>query len=470
MNDIESFFWYDLETFGINPTYDRIAQFAGQRTDTDLNPIGDPVVLYCRLSADYLPDPGACLVTGITPQEVKKKGIPESEFIETINRLFSQPGTCVTGFNSIRFDDEFIRNALYRNFLDPYEREWKNGCTRWDVLDLMRACHDFRPQGIKWPVSPRTGNPVFKLTELTSANNIDQTGAHDAMVDVNATIAVARLVKENQPRLFEHYLGLRTKNGVKNQLRLQEEMHALLYTCASFINPRGCTSMICAISPKVDQDNSIWCFDLSKDPSLLLSNEGNKIYKTPGLFKLAINKSPFIADTNTLKDEDYDRLGIDKNLCMNHLNVLKTIKDRVVKVLSDIPAPEYKTPEDPDYQIYSGFFTDSDKQLFNVIRRTPPEQRLSLNLQFTDPRCKTMLWRHVCRNYPEVLSDEQMKEFKSFAASRIMCPPSDSINDFYFVPRKIEEKLENPAIRVKDKAVLVCLRDYFVSLKQFLGI
>ena len=144
----ESFFWYDLETFGLNPSYDRIAQFAGQRTDLDLNPIGDPVILYCKLSADYIPDPAACLVTGITPQEVKAKGLPESEFIEKINNLFSVPGTCVCGFNSLRFDDEFIRNTLYRNFLDPYQREWKNGNSRWDILDLVRACHDFRPEGI----------------------------------------------------------------------------------------------------------------------------------------------------------------------------------------------------------------------------------------------------------------------------------------------------------------------------------
>lgn len=470
MNGIESFFWYDLETFGLNPCYDRIAQFAGQRTDLNLNPIGDPVVLYCRLSADYLPDPGACLVTGITPQEVKRKGLPESEFIQTINRLFSQAGTCVVGFNSIHFDDEFIRNALYRNFLDPYEREWKNGCSRWDILDLVRACHDFRPQGINWPPAKENGNPVFKLTELTAANRIDQTGAHDAMVDVNATIAVAKLIKEKQPRLFEHYLKLRQKTEVKNCLRLQDSPHPLLHTCASFTNPHGCTSMICAISPKVDQDNSIWCFDLAKDPSVLISASPESVYKTPGLFKLAINKSPFLAETNTLKAEDYERLGIDYKLCMEHMKTLVSSYSSIVKALMETPAPEYRTVDDPDYQIYSKFFSDHDKDLFRVIRNTPAEQRLSLNLNFSDSRCKSMLWRHVCRNYPEVLTDREMAEFKSFASSRLLCPPDDSINDFFFVGRKIDEKLEDNSLSVREKATLACLKEYFNSLKQFLGL
>ena len=261
MKNNPTFFWYDLETFGLNPSYDKIAQFAGQRTDSNLNPIGNPIVLYCKPPMDYLPDPLSCLITSITPQETIEKGLPESEFIERINNEFSVPNTCVCGFNSIRFDDEFIRNSLYRNFFDPYQREWKNGNSRWDILDLARAAHDLRPEKIFWPpVNPKTGNPVFKLTELTKANGIDQTGAHDAMVDVRATIAIARLIKNRLPKLFDYFFNLRNKADVKNLIGLPFATPTLL-TCAQFTSQTGCTSLITPITPSVNSPNNIICFD-----------------------------------------------------------------------------------------------------------------------------------------------------------------------------------------------------------------
>ena len=466
----ESFFWYDLETFGLNPSYDRIAQFAGQRTDLDLNPIGDPVILYCKLSADYIPDPAACLVTGITPQEVKAKGLPESEFIEKINNLFSVPGTCVCGFNSLRFDDEFIRNTLYRNFLDPYQREWKNGNSRWDILDLVRACHDFRPEGINWPGPSEKGNPVFKLTEMTAANNIEQIGAHDAMVDVNATIAVAKLIKRVQPRLFNHYLGLRSKVEAKNYLNPQDTPKPVLHTCAAFTNPKGCTSLIVPITPHVTNENSIVCFDLTKDIAPLLSAKSEDVFKVNGVIKVAVNKVPFLARPNALKSADYQKLGIDFAACMSRYEeITKHRTELIVKIRSNAD-DEFQSPDDPDFQIYSKFFSDYDKRLFSVIRQTPPEQRLNLKLDFEDPRCSQMLWRHVCRNYPLVLDEQNMAKWKSFSSTRLLCPPGDPINDINFVSRKIDEKLSDTSLDARQKEILSKLREYMLSLKRFVGL
>lgn len=466
----ESFFWYDLETFGLNPSYDRIAQFAGQRTDLDLNPIGDPVILYCKLSADYIPDPAACLVTGITPQEVKAKGLPESEFIEKINNLFSVPGTCVCGFNSLRFDDEFIRNTLYRNFLDPYQREWKNGNSRWDILDLVRACHDFRPEGINWPSPSEKGNPVFKLTEMTAANNIEQIGAHDAMVDVNATIAVARLIKRVQPRLFNHYLGLRSKVEAKNYLNPQDTPKPVLHTCAAFTNPKGCTSLIVPITPHVTNENSIVCFDLTKDIAPLLSAKSEDVFKVNGVIKVAVNKVPFLARPNALKSADYQRLGIDFAACMSRYEeITKHRTELIVKIRANAD-DEFQSPDDPDFQIYSKFFSDYDKRLFSVIRQTPPEQRLNLKLDFEDPRCSQMLWRHVCRNYPLVLDEQNLAKWKSFSSTRLLCPPGDPINDINFVSRKIDEKLADTSLDARQKEILSKLREYMLSLKRFVGL
>ena len=467
---MSTFFWYDLETFGLSPFYDRIAQFAGQRTDMNLNPIGEPVVLYCRLAADYVPDPQSCMITGITPQEVKAKGIPESEFAEKIFELFKVPNTCVAGFNSLSFDDEFIRNLFYRNFIDPYEREWKNGCSRWDIIDLVRATHDLRPEGINWPVSEESGKPLFKLTELTSANNIDQTGAHDAMVDVNATIAVARLIKEKQPRLFEHYLKLRSKVEVKNLLDPQDTPKPVIYVNKVFTSPKGCSSLILPITPHSKLDNSIVCFDLAQEVKPLLEASSEDIFKVPGIMRIPINKVPFLAPSNCLKTKaDYERLGIDLEKCNSNYKTITQNRPSLINKIRMNVKEEHEGSNDPDYAIYTKFFTDHDKSLFNIIRSTPPEQRLSLKLEFEDPRCPQMLWRHVCRSYPRTLDEENMKKWKSFASTRVLCPPGNEINDIHFVQRKIEEKLADTSLEPSKKEVLAKLREYIISLKKFLG-
>jgi exodeoxyribonuclease-1 len=91
------------------------------------------------------------MVTGITPQEAREKGVNEAEFARRIHDLFTVPNTCVVGYNNIRFDDEVTRNIFYRNFYDPYAWSWQNRNSRWDLLDIMRACYALRPEGINWP-------------------------------------------------------------------------------------------------------------------------------------------------------------------------------------------------------------------------------------------------------------------------------------------------------------------------------
>jgi len=191
-------YWHDYETFGIDPKRDRPVQFAGIRTDEALNIIGAPLVIYCQPANDFLPSPQACMITGISPQLALKEGVNEAEFISRIHAEFARPGTCTVGYNNIRFDDEFTRYTLYRNFYDPYAREWQNGNSRWDIIDLLRVTRALRPAGINWPERD-DGQSSFRLEELSKANNIAHDAAHDALSDVLATIEVARLIKARQP-------------------------------------------------------------------------------------------------------------------------------------------------------------------------------------------------------------------------------------------------------------------------------
>ncbi|WP_320127805.1 exodeoxyribonuclease I [uncultured Sphaerochaeta sp.] len=463
-NKKATIFWYDLETFGLDSHYDRIAQFAGRRTDLDLNPIGEPVVYYCHLSDDYLPDPLSCLITGITPQEVNQKGICESDLINRINEEFSVPETTVAGFNNIRFDDEFIRNALYRNFLDPYKREWENNCSRWDIIDLVRAAYDLRPEGIQWPArKAETGNPTFKLTALTEANDIDQTGAHDALVDVNATIAIARLIKEKQPRLYSYYYSLRKKAKVKEIVQTPFG-EPVLYTASFFSTNTGCSRLIVPLTPLPDNGNSILCFDLSKDVAPLLQANAENLMEVDGVFTLAVNKCPFVSKGAVLTDKLAVKLGIDKKLAL--LRYDQICNQTNLLLLGREYKDTFEPVQDVDFLLYDGFFPDSDHKRFELIRKAEPKDKLTMNLAFDDPRSAQLLFRHVCRNWVEILDEATLKKWKSFCANRILNPPGTIKINWEFYRRKIDEKLASTDTSPEEKLVLAKLKSYGTELEK----
>ena len=239
---MNSIVWYDYETFGTHPAVDRLAQFAAIRTDEDLNEIEAPVELFCRQADDYLPHPQAVLITGITPQQCNENGISEHRFMQAINAMFSQPNTCVMGYNSIRFDDEFTRYGFYRNFLDPYAREWQNGNSRWDLLDIVRCTFALRPEGIQWP-NHEDGRPSFKLEDLTAANGLDHGKAHDAVSDVRATIALAKLIKEKQPKLFNYFYDLRRKEKVAALVDVSQHK-PLIHMSGMIPAEQGCMTVV----------------------------------------------------------------------------------------------------------------------------------------------------------------------------------------------------------------------------------
>ena len=166
----QTFFFYDLETSGFSPRKDRIMQFAGQRTDMNLNKIGEPVDILVCLNDDVLPSPEALLVTGISPQKTVDEGYTEAEFARMAAEEFFTEGTIAVGYNSVRFDDEHMRHLFWRNFYDPYEWQWKDGRSRWDLLDVVRMVRALRPDGINWPfMENENGEQIAVIT--TKSNN-----------------------------------------------------------------------------------------------------------------------------------------------------------------------------------------------------------------------------------------------------------------------------------------------------------
>ena len=423
-------FWYDFETWGAQPLKDRPAQFAGIRTDLDLNIIGEPVNVYCQLADDYLPHPEACLITGLTPQKVNAQGLPEAEFIKRIDGEFSRPGTCALGYNSIRFDDEVTRATYYRNFFDPYQREWRNGNSRWDLIDIVRACHALRPQGINWPTY-EDGRPCFKLEELTKANNISHESAHDAMSDVYATIAMAKLIKQAQPKLYQFLFANRGKKAISAMLDVLK-MTPVVHISSKLGVEQQYTSWMAPLCYHPDNHNQVITVNLAEDPQILedLSVEElkHRLFtpsrdlpddtQRPPIKGIHINRCPVVAPAKTLTPDDA-RLGIPRETCLKNLAWLKArpeLREKIAQLYLDPDLPEQT---DPDFMLYGGFFSDSDKRQMELIRTAAPDTLGQLNLSFEDPRLKEMLFRYRARNYPYTLTPEEQSRWQDFRRERL---------------------------------------------------
>jgi len=429
---VESIYWYDYETFGTDPARDRPAQFAGLRTDLALRPLAPPLVHYCKPTPDYLPQPDACLITGITPQLALEQGIPECDFIASINAEFSVPETCVAGYNNIRFDDEVTRYTLYRNLFDPYAREWRHGNSRWDLIDVMRMTYALRPDGIVWPADEE-GKPVFKLDRLTAANGIEHVGAHDARSDVRATIDLARLLLDKQPRLFAFLMNHRGKSHAARLLGLGK-LEPVVHASSRFAAEKGCVAIIVALAKHPRNSQSIVTYDLSVDPEPLLSLGAEELHHrlyTPrselgdGVERVALksvhlNKCPALAPMSVVRPQDAERLGLDLPRCHSHLARLRQARDlgQKIKEIFTIDRRE-KSTEDPDLMLYDGFFSDRDRRVLNDLKAFAPEQLAVARPEFEEPRLTEMLFRYRARNYPETLTESEQTVWRDFCRKRL---------------------------------------------------
>jgi exodeoxyribonuclease-1 len=420
-----SLYWHDYETFGIDPQRDRPAQFAGVRTDFELNIISDPLVVYCKLAPDYLPQPEACLITGITPQTVQEKGLCEAEFIAGIHQQMAMPGTCTVGYNNIRFDDEVTRNLLYRNFYDPYAREWKSGNSRWDIIDLARAARSLRPEGVVWPVNDE-GNPSFRLDKITVANDIEHGAAHDALADVMATIAVAKLIKSAQPKLYQFIFSNRGKNQA---LKLLQEGLAVVHISGRYPAAKGSMAIVLPVCKHPTNNNGVMVYDLSIDPEPMLSLSAEQIQQRiftasadlpDGVERIPlknvhINKCPVLAPVSVLRKQDLDRLELDIEQCHRYLQCIVEAKGLSEKLADVFSRPYEQSSEDPDLMIYSGgFFNDSDRAEMNQIKTLSAEKLAHNDSNFYDPRLPEMLFRYRARNYPETLNEQEQQRWLEY--------------------------------------------------------
>ncbi len=420
----ESFYWYDLETSGTEPRWDRILQFAGLRTGPDLEPMGDEFVTYVQLPDDVLPDPEAALVTGITPQRTRQEGLTEWRALAKINALFSVPGTCVAGYNNLRFDDEFIRHGLYRNLMDPYAREWQGGNSRWDLMDLVRAAGALRPEGIEWPRDDN-GLPVYSLSALTDANGLAHGQPHDAMSDVFATVALARLLKDRQPKLFDYFLTLRFKRRA-GDLLLPLGGEALAHVSGKYPRHRYGFAPVVSVGRHPTNGNSVIVADLGEDIEALIDWDADQIREAlfgadvalrPPLKEIRLNKCPFIAPLSVVRPADAERLGYDAGLVVERHERLR--RAGVERKIEDVYRQEQSVAAaDVEAALYDGFLGDDDRNRCLSFNQALAEGRW-LDLDYDDPRLPELAKRVKARSFSERLTDAERREWRGWVAAKI---------------------------------------------------
>lgn len=432
MSTSPTLYFYDLETSGVSPRNDRIMQFAGQRVDLDLNVIGEPDNILVTLTEDVLPSPDAILITGITPQKTQAEGVTEAEFVKQFQETIAVPGTIFVGFNTVRFDDEFMRFVLYRNYWDAYEWQWKDGRGRWDLLDVVRMTRALRPDGIKWPFDAE-GKPTNRLELLASVNKLEHAQAHDALSDVQATIDLARLLKERQPKLFNYLLDMRDKKAVA---ALVQSGQPFVYSSGKYSSKYEKTAVVCTLAEHPKTAAAL-VYDLRFDPQPFLEMTPEELveawkYKKDSdeprlpVKTLRYNRCPAVAPLGVLDPDSQKRLGINMDTIEAHRKKVLADKDFVTKLYKalDIMDKQQQTrllssDVDVDGQLYDGFISDADRQVMQKVRAAAPTELSLSNFAFSDDRLKQLFVLYKARNFPKRLSDDERQQWETFRTRRL---------------------------------------------------
>ncbi|WP_095165716.1 exodeoxyribonuclease I [Pseudomonas sp. Irchel 3H3] len=473
-----SIFWYDYETTGITPRCDRPLQVAGIRTDFDLNEIDAPVNLYCQPSDDILPHPAACAITGITPSRLAEQGLSEADFMTRVHAQLAAPGTCGAGYNTLRFDDEMTRYSLYRNFFDPYAREWQGGNSRWDLIDVVRAAYALRPDGIVWP--QEEGRVTLKLERLTVANGLDHGQAHEALSDVRATIALARLIRDRQPKLYDWLFKLRSKQKVMDQIRLLQPM---VHISGRFSAERSYVGVVLPLAWHPRNRNALIVCDLHLDPEGLLADDvetlRQRLYTRHAdlpegalavpLKLIHINRCPVVAPLSVLRAEDQQRLQLDMALYQARALRLSDAQELWRDKVPAIYAQDDFTPsDDPEQQLYDGFIGDRDRRLCEQVRAADPQQLAQEQWPFDDERLPELLFRYRARNFPETLNEQEQERWKLFCQQRLSDARWGAPNTVQAFDQACEQWSQNAAGGTLE--VLQEWREYVALLRKRLDI
>ena len=480
---VETLYWHDYETSGASPANDRPWQFAGVRTNLDLEIIGEPLTVYAKPSLDVLPHPTAIRVTGISPYECEEKGLTEQGFIARIHDELSQPGTCGVGYNSLRFDDEVTRYSLWRNFYDPYAREYSRGNSRWDLIDIVRAFYALRPNSLQWPKHP-DGSPSFKLEDLTAANGLEHGAAHDAMSDVTATLALARALRAADEALFDRLLGQRFKARVEAMVDTHR-MTPLVHVSGLFGTDRHCLGVIVPLAIHPDFKSDVICADITREPSFLdmsveeiqkrlfaKKEDLNSPDDRPSLMTIKVNRAPVLLPMSDISPEAAQRLGLNGDRLRTHLSQLRAAREArgtafTAECQDVFRSAARSVDANPDTALYGNFVPKEDRGLIQEVRDASPAELRDRRFAFSDSRLPELLFRYRARNWPEILSGAERSQWQEYC--RTQWETSEHLNLETF-RSALESEMQAENLSEKQTNALADLERWVFTNAKVLGV
>lgn len=433
----KTYLFYDIETTGLNKAFDQVLQFAAIRTDRQLNEI-DRHTIKARLRPDVIPSPGAIITNRIAVDDFKS-GLCEFDAIGQIHQLMNEPETTSLGYNSLGFDDEFLRFAFHRNLLAPYTHQFLHGCRRMDLLPMSVMFWLYRRAAITWPQI--NGKPSLKLEHICEVNQLVSGAAHDAAVDVVATVELARRFFKNK-KMWNYLMGYFDK---------ETDAHRIAEIPASFESALGKHRKALMVGSEYGPQLMYQVPVLSIGNSIPYSNQS--LWLRLDLPELRETKADAIDETTWVVRKRYGEPGIllppdrrylkflsdaRRAAAAENLNWLQSNPTRFQQIASyhrQYTYP-YITNLEPEAALYQlGFFTRSDEKLFKNFQTADLDEKEKIVDRLTNPDARTLAIRLLCRNYPDRISKNFAGEFEAYMRRINPRRPEEAMLDYKGQPR-----------------------------------
>ncbi|WP_320196876.1 exonuclease domain-containing protein (plasmid) [Agrobacterium rosae] len=454
---------YDLETSGLNKRFDQILQFAAIPTNDDLEQIAAPVNVRARLLPSIVPSPGALHVTQRSISHITDASLPTlyQAACEIHDASMSWSPSMFLGYNSIRFDEEFLRQTFYQNLRHPIYVTNLNGNNRGDALRLLRGVALLSPDSIAVPIDA-DGRRSFRLEDLGPANGFNPDKRHDALSDAEATLHLCRLIRDRAPGAWSNFSRFANKSNVIEFIH-DEDAFALLGERADsdFFS-------VTHVGQSPKDKNLQYCLDLNSDYVALdrMSHvELCEQVKDPGgpIRKFRANASPVMAPLWELEDQGLLSASSDD---ISHLGrQIRSNEDLLNRLRSAIVDSERVWPESVhlEEQIYNGFASDTDVALCQRFHQIPWEDRTALIARFQDKRFYRLGRRLIYHERPDLLEHNQFASMRDEVRQRL----DGSIADvpWLTIPTALSEiqSMLNEPISDEDRQALSSLSEYLTS-------
>jgi exodeoxyribonuclease I len=413
------FVFYDTETTGTHTTFDQIVQFAAVLTDCDFCEL-DRFEIRCRLMPHVVPAPGALRANRVRPTVLIDPSLSShyGAICAIADKLRSWSPAVFIGYNSLHFDETLLRQAFYQN-LKPIYLTNTNRNLRADALRLVQAASVYAPDSVIVPTAD-TGRRTLKLDALAPANGFNHANAHDAMGDVEATIFIARLVKERAPKIWDALMSMAAKPAV-----IARTLSGEIFSLTDFFMGKPHSWLVTGCGQNPEYDAQLGVFDLRYDPADYLDMSAEQLIevtngRTKVLRCIKANAQPILFSRALVSPGLHD-LGIDDNEIERRARLIaesEGFRTRVGKAISN-RYPPTEPSAFVEQQIYDGFPRRADEFLMQRFHQVPWAQRAGILEKIEDPRIRELGYRIIHAEEPSSLSTVKRAELDAWRGQRL---------------------------------------------------